>query len=339
MNRTGEKRYILGGGWNESSYMFQSADSRSSWERVETFGFRCVRYISPVPETLTGPLAQASTDRSHDQPVDDRTFQVFKSLLSYDKTDLKAALDSVTDAPHWRRENLSFQAAYGNERVILHLYLPKDAAPPYQAVLFFGGNNMLTARRPEEVSTRLMEYIIKSGRAVALPAYAGTLERGPTPQPIPPGRDRDQSILQFKDAARSIDYLETRRDIDTTKLAFYGVSLGTGVGVRLLGADPRFKVGVLVSAGTRPARFAEVDTWNYVPRVKVPVLMLSGRDDSVGPVEVSQKPMFKALGTPEKDKRLTIYPGGHVDFMDRLEVVKEGLDWLDHYLGPVKLQR
>jgi alpha-beta hydrolase superfamily lysophospholipase len=71
----------------------------------------------------------------------------------------------------------------------------------------------------------------------------------------------------------------------------------------------------------------------------VPVLMLSGRDDSVGPVEVSQKPMFKALGTPEKDKRLTIYPGGHVDFMDRLEVVKEGLDWLDHYLGPVKLQR
>jgi len=25
--------------------------------------------------------------------------------------------------------------------------------------------------------------------------------------------------------------------------------------------------------------------------------------------------------------------------MDRLEVVKEGLDWLDHYLGPVKLRR
>jgi pimeloyl-ACP methyl ester carboxylesterase len=106
-----------------------------------------------------------------------------------------------------------------------------------------------------------------------------------------------------------------------------------------LAVEPRFKVGVLVSAGTRPARFAEVDTWNYVPHVKVPVLMLSGRDDSVGPLEVSQKPMFKALGTPEKDKRLTIYPGGHVDFMDRLEVVKEGLDWLDHYLGPVKLRR
>ena len=336
-NRSGEKRYILGGGWNEPSYMFQDGDARSPWDREATFGFRCVRYVSLVPEELSEQVTFNPVDRSRDRPVDDRTFQVFKSLLSYDKTDLKAALDSVTDAPHWRRENLSFQAAYGNERVILHLYLPKEASPPYQAVFFFGGGTMLSARTPEEVSTRLMEYIVKSGRAVVLPAYAGTLERGPTPQDIPPGRARDLAILQFKDAARSIDYLETRRDIDTSKLGYYGLSNGASEGVIVLGAESRFKTAVLVSMGTLPIRrLAEVDTWNYAPRVKIPVLMLNGRDDSQFPVEISQNPLFKALGTPEKDKRHIIYAGGHVDYIDRLEVVKEALDWLDRYLGPVK---
>jgi dienelactone hydrolase len=337
-NPSGEKRYILGGGWNESSYMFQQVDARSPWDRDAAFGFRCVRYVSPVPEELSGPIVLTSRDRSHDRPVDDRTFQVFKSLLSYDKTDLKTRLDSVHDTPHWRREDVSFQAAYGNERVILHLYLPKDAAPPYQAVFYFGGNDMMLARTPEQVSTRLMEYIVKSGRAVVLPAYAGTLERGPTPVPTPEGRARDLSIQHIKDVARSIDYLETRHDIDTSKLGYCGLSYGAGEGVRVLGTEPRFKAAVLVSGGSRQARSPETDSWNYAPRVKVPVLMLNGHDDFLSPLETSQNPMFKALGTPEKDKRHIIYPGGHVDFIDRNEVIKEALDWLDHYLGLVKLQ-
>ena len=66
--------------------------------------------------------------------------------------------------------------------------------------------------------------------------------------------------------------------------------------------------------------------------------MLNGHDDSIYPVESSQNPMFKALGTPEKDKRHIVYAGGHIDFMDRTEVIKDALDWLDRYLGPVKLR-
>jgi dienelactone hydrolase len=339
VNPSGEKRLILGGGWNESSYMFQQPDVRSPWERDPAFGFRCVRYLAPVPDALTGQMALSSTDRSHDRPVDDRTFQYFKSLYSYDKVAFKATVDSVDDAPHWRRENISFQAAYGNERVILHLYLPKDAQPPYQAVFYFGGTNMLLVKTPEEVSTRLMEYIVKSGRAVVLPAYAGTLDRGPTPVPTPPGLDRDLNIQQLKDISRSIDFLESRSDIDTSRLGYYGLSLGTGVGVRALAVEPRFKAAVLVSAGSRAARpNGEVDTWNYASRVKVPVLMLNGHDDSIAPVESSQNLLFDALGTAAKDKDHKIYPGGHVDFMERLEVIKEALNWLNQYLGPVKLR-
>ena len=92
---------------------------------------------------------------------------------------------------------------------------------------------------------------------------------------------------------------------------------------------------MFVSLGKSERIFPEVDPWNYVPRIKVPVLMLNGHDDWLFPVESSQVPMFKALGTPEKDKKHVIYPGGHVDFVDRMDVIKEALNWLDHYLGPI----
>jgi dienelactone hydrolase len=334
-NPTGEKRYILGGSWNESSYMFGQSDARSPFERDSTFGFRCLRYVGPVPEALLGPVVRTSMYRD-EKPVDDRTFDVFKSLLTYDKSDLKARLESTSDAPHWRMEKVSFQAGYGNERVIVHLYLPKEAAPPYQAVMYFGGANMLQARTPEEVSTRLMEYIVKSGRAVALPAYAGTLERGPSPVlGASPSQRRDLIIMTTKDVSRTLDYLETRKDIDSSKFAYHGLSIGSSAGLVALAVEPRFKTAILASAGTTPKNLPEADSWNYVPRIKLPVLMVNGHDDSLLPVESSQIPLFKALGTPDKDKKHSIYPGGHVDYLDRMEVIKEALNWLDRYLGPV----
>jgi hypothetical protein len=44
--------------------------------------------------------------------------------------------------------------------------------------------------------------------------------------------------------------------------------------------------------------------------------------------------MFRLLGTPKEDKRLILYDTGHD--IPYSEIVKETLDWLDRYLGPVK---
>jgi hypothetical protein len=66
--------------------------------------------------------------------------------------------------------------------------------------------------------------------------------------------------------------------------------------------------------------------------------MLNGRDDFFFPLESSQTPLFQALGTPAKDKRRVLYDGGHTDFVNRMDVVKQALDWFDHYLGPVTLK-
>ncbi len=226
------------------------------------------------------------------------------------------------------------------DRVILHLYLPKAAIPPYQTVFYFGGGNMLTARTADEVATRTMDYIVKSGRAVALPAYAGTLERGPSGFNTPISQRRDQSIMRVKDISRTIDYLATRDDIDMSKIGFYGLSFGAGQMTLAIPVEPRVRVAVLASVGVgrAGADLPAADYWNYIPRVRIPVLMLNGRDDVLFPVEQSQKLYFKTLGTAEKDKRYVVYPGGHVDFSERLEAIKETLNWLDRYLGPVQRQ-
>jgi len=63
------------------------------------------------------------------------------------------------------------------------------------------------------------------------------------------------------------------------------------------------------------------------------MLMLSGRYDEYFPVETSQVPMFRWLGTPAGQKRHVIYEPGH--FVPRDQLIRETLDWYDRYLGPV----
>ena len=197
---------------------------------------------------------------------------------------------------------------------------------------------MRFATTPEEVWTRLTDWIVKSGRAVVIPAYAGTLDRGPTRPPVLPVREKELQIQSLMDISRTIDYLQTRKDFDTSNIAFAGVSFGSGLGLRAVAVEPRFKAAVLLSLGYTPdGGLKEVDSWNYAPRVRVPVLMLSGEDDSMAPMETAQKPIFKALGSPIKEYKH--FPGGHVDFITREEVIQEALKWLDKYLAPVSVRR
>jgi pimeloyl-ACP methyl ester carboxylesterase len=79
----------------------------------------------------------------------------------------------------------------------------------------------------------------------------------------------------------------------------------------------------------------ETDVFNFLPRCRVPVLMLNGRYDYTFPLATSQEPFFRWLGTPEKDKRHIVYDSAHDVMVYRTQVVREVLSWLDHYLGPV----
>jgi len=90
------------------------------------------------------------------------------------------------------------------------------------------------------------------------------------------------------------------------------------------------KVIVLVVAGLEfPRTRPEVDPLNYLPRITAPTLMLNGRYDFFFPVEASQDPMFRLLGTPAADKRHVVEEGSHD--VPRARLIQEVLAWLDKY--------
>jgi serine/threonine protein kinase/cephalosporin-C deacetylase-like acetyl esterase len=340
-NLTGTRRYILGGAWSEPSYTFYRPDARSPFDRSATNGFRCAKYAGPLPELLTGPVQLVYRDRRKDKPASDAIFQVYRNLHSYDRTELKPAIESVDDrSQYWRKEKVSFLAAYGNERVIAFLFLPKNVAPPYQTVIFFPGAHALELRSSEKLGMemRWLDFIIRSGRVLMYPVYKGTYERslGGSYESYrrQPNVWRDLCIQWSKDLGRSIDYLETRQDIDRKRLAYYGLSLGAYQGPRLTAIEGRFKTSVLLGGGFDVSIAPEVDSLHFAPRSRIPVLMLNGRNDFLFPLETSQIPMFRLLGAPEKDKRHLLFDAGHTVLNQ--ESIKEILNWLDRYLGPVK---
>jgi dipeptidyl aminopeptidase/acylaminoacyl peptidase len=138
-----------------------------------------------------------------------------------------------------------------------------------------------------------------------------------------------------KDLRRSVDYLETRSDIDGGKLAFVGHSYGAALGPIMTAVEDRLKASVLRSGGFYvPPLRPEIDQFNYVSRVKIPTLMLNGRYDFYFDFETCGRLMFDLLGTPPEQKELKVYDTDHT--IPDSEFIKETLRWLDKYLGPVK---
>ncbi|HUM00873.1 MAG TPA: protein kinase [Thermoanaerobaculia bacterium] len=333
---TGGKRFILGGGFGEPTYMFIDQDAQSPWDRRPNYGFRCVKLPAPPPPAAAAVVEAAFRDFSKEKPVSDEVFRAFKGLYAYDKADLNSRLEATETTEDWTHETVSFSAAYGGERVIAHLYLPKNVTPPFQTVVYFPGSGAITTDKFS--LSPYADFIPRSGRALMAPIYKSTFDRRDdlkSDYPEPTAFWRDHMIAWSKDLSRSLDYLESRKDVDRGKLAYLGLSWGSAVAPNLLGVESRFRTAILESGGLEFQRpLPEVDAINFVSRVKIPVLMLNGRYDHFFPVESSQVPLFRLLGTPEKEKRHVIYESGHAP--PRKEFIRESLDWLDKYLGPVK---
>ena len=336
-NASGDRRFILGGAWNEPSYMFVDTDAQVPFTRAANYGFRLVKYLSAPPEETTKTVEIHLRDYTKEKPVADDVFRVYRGLYAYDKTPLNARVDSTDDSDtRWKIEKVTFDAGYGNERMMAYLFLPRNAPPPYSTVIFFPGSNAIHTRSSADLRPGLFGFMVRSGRAVIAPIFKGTYERDDGLD----ARDdsttsfwRDHVILWHKDLSRTIDYVETRKDLNSAKVAFYGLSWGAEEGPIMAALEPRLKTAVLVGGCLDDDRaFPEADPFNFAPHVTVPVLMANGRFDYFCPVETLQAPMFRALGTPAKDKRHVIYESGHVPPNDLL--IKDVLDWLDRYLGP-----
>jgi formylglycine-generating enzyme required for sulfatase activity/predicted esterase len=346
-NESGYLRYILGGAWGDPSYLFTGpAEALSPFDRSPANGFRCVRYLDAggTPEMVFRPVERLFRDYNREKPVSEDIFQVYKNQFSYDRTDLNPVIEWTDEkSEQWTQEKVTFNAAYGNERVIAYLFLPKAGTSPYQTVILFPGLGTLRRTSSDSLAKKLLldqfgvsEFIVKSGRALMYPIYKGTYERNDGVSIPGAHRFAENLIKRVKDFRRSVDYLESRKDIDSNRLAYYGISWGALMGAIIPAVEPRLKTSVLSAGGLFSMRnvLPEVDPFNFVSRVRIPTLMLNGRYDAIFPLETSQLPMFRLLGVPEADKRHVIYETGHS--VPRNELIKETLNWLDRYLGPVR---
>jgi predicted esterase len=330
------RRYILGGSWNEPVYMATHDDVRPPLDRAETHGFRCIRESAPSePAAYAASARQAKRDFSGQKVADDTTFEIFRGLYSYDDFPLGAKTEGTEEGAEWRRERVSFAAAYGGERVLANILIPRITAPPYQVVIWFPGSYALDLKRSDGdlPFSYYFDFLPRSGRALVYPVYKGTYERS-----MPRGGQRqfrDLVIQWSKDLGRTIDYLSNRSDLDGTKLAYYGYSMGADDAIPVVALEPRLKTAILLTGGlSAEARLPEVEPVNFLPRMKLPVLLLGGQYDFHFPVETSQRPLFDLLGAPAEHKRHVVFEGaGHVP--PRLGVIREILGWLDRHLGPV----
>jgi len=343
---SGGRKWVLGGAWNEPDYLFTIGNSLPPSDRSSTNGVRCVRYS--VPQDATGPLSRAeplSTDPRTAKPVSDEVFAVYKSQYSLVKSPLNAKLESrdLTN-PDWVREKLSLDAGYNGERLAAYLFLPRNASPPYQVAVYFPpvGGPFTSRSSSERLGPGLYDYVVRSGRALLWPVYKGSFERWDPLLTL----TGDEYVRGFRgrifewrqDLGRAIDVLGTRKDLDVTRLFYLGYSFGSSTAFPVMALEERLKTAVLEAPGLYGVTVGlppEADAINYAPRVRIPVLMIGGRQDFLFPLETSQIPLFNWLGTPAADKKHVVFDGGHGQF-PRSATIREVLSWLDKYLGPVE---
>jgi eukaryotic-like serine/threonine-protein kinase len=330
------QRYILGGGWTDSAMQYLvDFTTQPPWARARVHGFRCARYMAALPPELRAAVLTPQRDYTIEKPATDEAFRVYRTFYAYEPGALNATLESVEEAQDWRREKVSFDAAYGNERVPAHLFLPHRGEPPYQTVVFCPSGEAMFLKSSDDMRTAPFDYILRSGRAVLYPIYQATYERRLQKPIAGPGELRDLLTQRAKDFGRALDYLGSRSDIDRTRLAVLGVS--DGLSVVALALDDRLKAGIVQGEGAlSPSRMPpEIDLLNFAPRVRAPVLLLAGRYDPIYDAK-GRRLFLRLLGTPEKDKRLVFVDSGHA-LMRNPDAMRETLDWLDRYLGPVAI--
>ena len=337
------------GAWDDDARMHSVRFTSPPFDRSTRHGFRGVKYLDEAPsDALLGAVDLLSRDYRNVEPVSEEVYEVYLSQMAYVPSELNARVEEVDDsAEDWTREWVTIEAGYEDERFSLYLFLPKTAAPPYEALVLFYGLAPFVTQFPQHSSEfielggplSIYDGLVRSGRALVIPIWNGSFERWDDFLQ----QSGAQYMRSFRtrmaewaaDLGRTIDYLETREDIRADRVAYVGSSFGSSSTLALLGIEERLKAALLLLPGyTYRDLPDEVDAVNYVPRVTMPVLMIGGKYDYVFPVETVQQPLYDQFGTPPEHKRHLLYEMGHGPF-PRGQLMRDVLPWLDKYLGPV----
>jgi formylglycine-generating enzyme required for sulfatase activity/tRNA A-37 threonylcarbamoyl transferase component Bud32/dienelactone hydrolase len=343
-NPVGDGHALIGGSWQDPAYVYGEVGALPGTTATETIGFRCARNADSSQgggDQGAGPITVATVAKVY-KPVDDATFRSLLAFYRYDPKPPRPRVTDVTETPDWRRERIWFDGA-GSDSILAYLYLPKSAQPPFQTLVLVPSNATFFAQKVSTAVEVDLAPHIKAGRAVLAVVFDGMIERQVMPgritTPPPSVAFRDLMVRHATELRMGMDMLATRPEIDTTRLAYFGISWGAGSRLVFAGIDQRFKAAVLIGAGiderVQPT-LPEAANFNFVPRIRVPKLMVNGRQDEEHPWNTRALPLWNLLREP---KELKLYDGvGHRPPVEmRAQSINE---FLDRVMGAVnKAQR
>ncbi len=338
-NIFGGRGLTLGGAFDEPTYLASQASPLARMDRSLKNGFRTARLLDPRDLNPFGdPItAQAPKDPSFYKPMNDEVFKIYSRSFDTNTSPLNVKEVYVDEShPLWIKERIQIDVGYNNEIMDVLIFRPKNSYSSSGVVIFHPGANYyqipseIDEVNPGEFS---LDFIIKSGRTLVWPAWKGSLNRMPSVRPGSP----EEVLRSFKnlysfwvsDTDKTIDYIESRDDLDSENIFYMGMSYGAIFNTHNLLFEERYKAAILYVGGAFPTYPPLVEGINHLPRIKTPFLMLNGKQDYLVP-ESSAMFFYGATGTSEEDKKIIFYESGHWP-LPRNQMIKESLDFIEKY--------
>ena len=309
---------------------------------------RCVTLLMTVLNCLCltllpwGAAAQAGAKFTLPPPAD--TAEALRlSYYTYDRRlPLNAKLEPLDESADHRRFKLAYDSAH-DQRVTAILSLPLRFAAPFPAVLLMHGSG---GHKDSDYIKAASFMLTAQGYATISvdSQYRGDRKRADVKGELlnPDSfRMRDAWVQTVVDLRRAVDYLESRTDIDASRIGYLGFSMGGMLGACLGGVEARVSCFLLAVPGgglvkiaqeldkhpalkvywpvtltpevmKRVEEFALVcDPIHFVGKILPrPLLILVARHDELIPPEASQMLIDAAHAKePENVKRMET---GHV---------------------------
>jgi eukaryotic-like serine/threonine-protein kinase len=335
-------RLVAGGAFDGQRYEYLQPGVAPAADRSAVSGFRCMRPVQagPADGDLRRPIANKSIDYAAMQPVGDDAYAVLAQQLDYQATPMEPRVaQAASSNPAWTAERVTLPTGYDKTSFAVQLFLPTDRPSP-SGVIFYGPHvgeftAPVTTETFDPASGGVpLDFLLKSGWALAVVAFDGAFERQWSAERKQSMSSADLWRLRRRhwrqELGRTIDYLATREDIDGRRLGWFGISLGAAVMLPLLAVEQRIGAAVLYGGGVGGPLPASERTYNYLPRVTQPALILTGRWDIQFPLDEQQR-LFELLGTPADQKKQVLFEAGHGN-LPRFQVERETLAWFERHL-------
>jgi formylglycine-generating enzyme required for sulfatase activity/predicted Ser/Thr protein kinase len=337
LNDSSDGFLATGGAWGDPLYTFAQFGGRPGFFSSEKLGFRCARYAVATSADESGARIELEQEVPSYTAPSPQQFSALAAAYTYTKTPLDPRLEETVETPEWTREKVSFAGANG-ARALAYLYLPRHAPRPLQVIHYLPAGDVDGGYRSlsRSIDDRMTPFV-RAGRAVFGVVLEGYIERLRPPGFVRPAVSTaefvDIIVSRVTDLRRGLDYIETRADLDRTRIVTFAPSAGSTLGVITSALETRYRALIFVGAGI-PAQYraisAAANPINFTPFIKPPKLVIQGRYDEDTPVRTAMEPFFKLLAPP---KQSVFYDGGHVPSIE--VVMNTTRDWLDTHLGRV----